>query len=512
MVLTYSRIGLSDNGWTSDFHCYQWFKDNFIARATARNTSGKPILLIYDGHGSHEKYELLRLAKEHNIILFSLPPHTTHMLQPLDVGVFGPFARAWRERCDDYMEEHLEEIPRDQFVKHYMDVRKNTFKDTTIRAAFQKSGVWPINHDLFQDTDFAPSINTSTVARDVPDSYPIHTEEWPNHQTSSDNESEPETGSDDNNDEEDPEGLDTSRATTRQARQHANPAPATETSSLPNLCIPSPIPPARFYSKAPKPSQCGRDTETYISMLEHEAAILRQENAELATHAVLAFDHVRGLKHRLNTKGPSSKRRKLNTESRWLNSEEGLAECERQEAEEREKAAQKQTRMEERQAEQAERQRQREERGSEEPFTGSLNGQRKADLQDIVFSLGLDIEGRVDDLKARINAQFEEHPELRTDPRYIGLFPQLARQTRQAASTSTLPVLHHDDINSWPGNLNNQDVHNNNQYTHFTFLSHNPQHNHAQEHTPGYPNISLNTPYYPSHFDQPLRQAPRAPG
>lgn len=75
-----------------------------------------PILLIYDGRGFHEAYKLLHLAKEHS----SLPQHTTHKLQPLNVGVFSPFACAWIERCDDYMEdqeEYLEEIPRDQLVK-----------------------------------------------------------------------------------------------------------------------------------------------------------------------------------------------------------------------------------------------------------------------------------------------------------------------------------------------------------------------------------------------------------
>jgi DDE superfamily endonuclease len=84
-------IGLSDNGWTSDFHCYNWFKDTFIPQAKERNKSTNPILLIYDGHGSHERYNLLHLAQDNNIILFALPPHTTHKLQPLDVGVFGPF-------------------------------------------------------------------------------------------------------------------------------------------------------------------------------------------------------------------------------------------------------------------------------------------------------------------------------------------------------------------------------------------------------------------------------------
>ncbi|KAF8218461.1 hypothetical protein L208DRAFT_1351224 [Tricholoma matsutake] len=95
-LLGYS-IGLSDNGWTSDFYCFEWFKDNFIPQAEAQNVSGKPIILIYDGHGSHQAYKLLHLTKEHNIILFLLPLHTTHKLQPLDVDVFGPLAHTWIE-------------------------------------------------------------------------------------------------------------------------------------------------------------------------------------------------------------------------------------------------------------------------------------------------------------------------------------------------------------------------------------------------------------------------------
>ena len=340
------------------------------------------------------------------------------------------------------MEEHLEEIPRDQFVKHYMEVRHITFKATTIRAAFRKSAAWPINHDLFTDADFAPSINTSSTARDVPDSYPVQIEEWPTHQSWSDDESEPGNDSDDE-DESNPNNDNYEERDTRETQQHTIPAAI---SSLPAFDA-APIPPARFYSKVPKPSQRGRDTEAYISALENEVAVLRQENAELGAHAVLAFDHVRVLKHRLNAKGPGSKRRKLNTDSRWLNSEEGLTRCARQEAEEREKAAQKQARMEEKQAEQAEQQRRREERDANEPFMGSLNSQRKAGLQDIAYSLGLDIEGTVEDLKSRINTYFEEHEELRTNSRYIRLFPQLARQTRQV--TSTHP--------SAPSNSNNTD-------------------------------------------------------
>lgn len=81
---------MSENAWTDDFLCTQWFRDVFIPQATARNTSGAPILLIYDGHGSHTTAEMRNLAELHNIELFCLPPHTTHRTQPLDVGIFGP--------------------------------------------------------------------------------------------------------------------------------------------------------------------------------------------------------------------------------------------------------------------------------------------------------------------------------------------------------------------------------------------------------------------------------------
>ena len=102
---------MSPNGWTDNFLCTKWFEKCFIPQATARKVSNAPILLIYDGHGSHNTTALIELAHEHNIILFCLPPHTTHKLQPLDIGVFGPFARAWLDRFDEYVDDHGEEMP-----------------------------------------------------------------------------------------------------------------------------------------------------------------------------------------------------------------------------------------------------------------------------------------------------------------------------------------------------------------------------------------------------------------
>ena len=38
--------------------------------------SDRPILLLLDGHSSHYQPELISFAKQYEVILFCLPPHT----------------------------------------------------------------------------------------------------------------------------------------------------------------------------------------------------------------------------------------------------------------------------------------------------------------------------------------------------------------------------------------------------------------------------------------------------
>ena len=168
---------MSENGWADDFLCTEWFTHSFIPQATTQNSSKKPILLIYDGHGSHDTLKIIDLAISHGIILFCLPLHTTHMLQPLDVGVFRPFSSTWADRFNEITDDTGEEMPREDFVKEYMAVWSATFKPSTIKQVFKKSGCYPINPSVFTDKDFALSIPTSTSAHHVPPSYPVPAED-----------------------------------------------------------------------------------------------------------------------------------------------------------------------------------------------------------------------------------------------------------------------------------------------------------------------------------------------
>jgi hypothetical protein len=136
-----------------------------------RNTSGKPVLLIFDGHGSHITDEMIELAVNNNIELLCLPAHTTHKLQPLDVGVFGPLQTAWAQRCDIYLEGTGQGIERKHVVREYMAAQVTAFTENTILQAWRKCGIRPLNPGIFSAADFAPSQNTSTQL-ELPDTYP----------------------------------------------------------------------------------------------------------------------------------------------------------------------------------------------------------------------------------------------------------------------------------------------------------------------------------------------------
>lgn len=97
-----AKFCLSPNGWTDDSLGLKWLIDHFDCFIKNR-AGGQPRLLIIDGHASHISYEFCKYAAENNIHLISLPPHSTHLLQPLHVGLFGPLQHFYGKAADDYV-------------------------------------------------------------------------------------------------------------------------------------------------------------------------------------------------------------------------------------------------------------------------------------------------------------------------------------------------------------------------------------------------------------------------
>jgi predicted HTH domain antitoxin len=87
------RIATTDNGWTTNDVGLDWIKH--FDHHTARRTKGTYRLLILDGHESHHLTKFELYCKSHNIITLCMPPHSSHLLQPLDVGCFAPLKVAY---------------------------------------------------------------------------------------------------------------------------------------------------------------------------------------------------------------------------------------------------------------------------------------------------------------------------------------------------------------------------------------------------------------------------------
>lgn len=162
---------MSPNGWTDDALCAEWFENSFIPQANMKHVSDAPILLIYDGHGSHATPRLVDLTLQNNIHLFCLPPHTTHKLQPLDVGVFGQLQAAWVAQCDEVIRGSGHEMRKQDIVKEYMAARAKAVKPELVQSAFKHCGMNLINPSVFGPADFAPSSNSSRHSH-LPASYP----------------------------------------------------------------------------------------------------------------------------------------------------------------------------------------------------------------------------------------------------------------------------------------------------------------------------------------------------
>ncbi|XP_060608143.1 tigger transposable element-derived protein 1-like [Ruditapes philippinarum] len=98
---------MSDSGWSNAVIFRTYLEDHFLPHVRGQLSVDNPVLVLYDGHASHINEPLVKWAREQNIILFVLPAHTSRILQPLDVGMFGPLKSFYYTECAIYMNKYM---------------------------------------------------------------------------------------------------------------------------------------------------------------------------------------------------------------------------------------------------------------------------------------------------------------------------------------------------------------------------------------------------------------------
>ncbi|KAF2884832.1 hypothetical protein ILUMI_21341 [Ignelater luminosus] len=134
--------GAPPNSWAECFETGWITAEIFLARfkkfVQFTNVSkANPVILLLDGHASHtQRLELIDEARNNGVTIICFPPHTTHKLQPGDVGFMRPLSVFY-----------------DQAVTAWLRSNPATTMSTALNA-FKACGIFPYNDQIFTDADF----------------------------------------------------------------------------------------------------------------------------------------------------------------------------------------------------------------------------------------------------------------------------------------------------------------------------------------------------------------------
>jgi hypothetical protein len=141
------RFEVSPNGWTSDEIGLRWLEKLFIPTTSSR-TKGGYRLLILDGHGSHLTPRFDEICEENKIILICMPPHSSHLLQPLDIGCFAVLKRVYGRLVEMKTRNGINHIDKFDFLEAYPLARIEAFKSETIKNSFRSAGLIPFAPEI----------------------------------------------------------------------------------------------------------------------------------------------------------------------------------------------------------------------------------------------------------------------------------------------------------------------------------------------------------------------------
>jgi DDE superfamily endonuclease len=146
----------SESGYTDSKISYKWLKREFDPQTKAR-ANKKPRILICDGFGTHESLEVLKYCFENNIILCRIRSHTSHKLQPCDVGVFGLLKAAYRDEVERLYRGGANTVGKQHFTSLYSPAREKALTPRNIKAGWSATGLHPFNPDRVLRTIQKPS-------------------------------------------------------------------------------------------------------------------------------------------------------------------------------------------------------------------------------------------------------------------------------------------------------------------------------------------------------------------
>jgi len=132
------------NGYTTNDVGYEWLTRHFVPLTDPGRNEWR--LLILDGHDSHVSDNFMMACALNRIYLCVLPPHSSHITQPLDRSVFAVLKQEFRRRLEQYGYDNVGAAQSKQiFLRSYAAAREKALTGRNIRSGWKATGLWPVD-------------------------------------------------------------------------------------------------------------------------------------------------------------------------------------------------------------------------------------------------------------------------------------------------------------------------------------------------------------------------------
>lgn len=180
----------SNSDWMEKEQFIQWLESVFIPET--KRIQGTNHILLLDGHGSHVTLKAIEVCSQNSITLICLPANSSHILQPLDVGVYCHVKKAWKKIVQEYYSSTGYKIlDKENFAPLLKKLYAGGDAFTRIHAVsgFHKTGFFPLDvnnvdknklkiaqtFNLLEDTSSSPTIQLESSTNSIASSSFIST-------------------------------------------------------------------------------------------------------------------------------------------------------------------------------------------------------------------------------------------------------------------------------------------------------------------------------------------------
>ena len=104
-------IAATETGWMKSETFFEFIANGFVPYLNQHHVQ-RPVILFLDGHKTHLTMQVSQFCDENGVILYLIPPNSTHILQPADVSVFKPLKDYWRQQIHEFQRKNLNCVAR----------------------------------------------------------------------------------------------------------------------------------------------------------------------------------------------------------------------------------------------------------------------------------------------------------------------------------------------------------------------------------------------------------------